>query len=175
MFVTALTNRKWAERDGTKILLQLSLADGLQILVVVFINNPMENSEATKSWNCLILGAISHYLVLSTFFWMLITSYMQFKRYVIVLGNLVPENFVLKASLIGWVVPVIPVSILMLVKRESYIPPDIGICYPHELGFDIAVFLPIVVILTVNIIVFGLVLYNIFKLPDSHKSEDSMI
>ena len=164
MFVTALINRVWAQKDGTKILLQLSLADAIQIVIAVFFNTPTNETIDMEDESCVLLGAITHYFVLSTFFWMLITSYMQFQRYVIVLGNLVPEHFILKASLIGWGVPLIPVSILMLASHDSYIPSHGGICYPQGTAFYLTVLMPIVIILTVNIIVFGLVLYNIFKL-----------
>lgn len=165
IFAVAAFNRSFRAKTGTKVLLQLSLSIMLQIIFVLFTDNGtdyVKNEECVK--DCVIRGVINHYLVMTTFFWMLITSFMQYKRYVVVLGNLIPSNFLKKSSLFGWLAPAIPVLILLIVNHRSYIPKSNGICYPHGLGFRLAVLLPILLILLTNLSVFGVVLHNIFSI-----------
>lgn len=164
--MTAFCFRSWREKAGTKVLLQLSLAIGLQMVLLLFINHEKYNytlDTANEVNRCIFLGASSHYFVLATFSWMLITAFLQFKRYVIVLGNLKPEHFFIKSFVIGWGVPLIPVAILLLVSSKSYIPEIYGICYPHDLALYLGVLLPVGLIIAANLFVFLLVLYTILK------------
>ena len=179
IFVTACTFRTWREKASTKVLLQLSLAIALQMILFSFFSTTksaydLDTPHETKG--CIMLGASLHYSVLVTFSWMLITAFLQFKRYVIVLGNLKPEHFFLKSFLIGWGLPVVPVCIVLLIDQNLYIPKVYGICYPQGLAFFLSVLLPVFLIILANLVVFVFVIYNILKGSNKNmrKSEQSL-
>lgn len=166
IFITAICFRTWREKASTKVLLQLSLAIALQMILISFVSSEKHElslDTASEKRSCVILGTSLHYSVLVTFSWMLITAFLQFKRYVIVLGNLKPERFFLKSFIIGWGSPLIPVVTVLTIDPYLYIPEIYGICYPQGLAFYFSVLLPIALIIIANLIVFILVIYNILK------------
>lgn len=166
IFITAVTFRAWREKASTKVLLQLSLAIALQMILFSVFSTEKHTytiDTAYEKQYCIVLGSGLHYSVLVTFSWMLITAFLQFKRYVIVLGNLKPERFFLKASIFGWGVPLIPITIVLIVDTNLYIPEIFGICYPQGLAFYYSVLLPVGLIVIANLIIFILVIYNILK------------
>lgn len=170
--VTALVFRSWREKPSSKVLLQLSGAVGLQMILLCFINT--ENSAIQlvleEKWlACIALGASLQYSILVAFSWMLITAYLQFMRYVKVLGQTRASRFFLKSFLIGWMMPLIPVLLVVIIAPHSYIHgiknTNSGICYPSGLALYFGVILPIGVIILANLIIFLLVIYNILYGP----------
>jgi hypothetical protein len=182
IFVTAVSFRAWRQKASTKVLLQLSLAIALQMILFSFFSTEKHtytiDTEIEKK-TCIILGSSLHYSVLVTFSWMLITAFLQFKRYVIVLGNLKPERFFLKSFIVGWGAPFIPIVTVLLIDPYLYIPEIYGICYPQGLAFYCSVLLPVGLIVIANLIIFIFVIFNILKSGwsqpgESRKSEQSM-
>ena len=166
IFITAATFRTWREKASTKVLLQLSLAIALQMTIFSFFSTEKHTytiDTFTEKRACIILGSFLHYSVLVTFSWMFITAFLQFKRYVIVLGNLKPERFFLKSFFIGWGMPLVPILVVLLFDPYLYIPEIYGICYPQGLAFYFSVLLPVGVIVAANLIIFIFVIYNILK------------
>lgn len=173
IWVTALVFSNWRKKASTKILLQLSTAIALPLIFIVIFNLNFtifikENGEYSVSKEmkstCIILGALLHYSILASFMWMLITAILQFVRYVQVLGVKRPSRFMCKFNLIGWGIPIIPVVIILLIDTNNYIPDSSyhkRICYPTGIFLILGVLVPICLILTVNIILFILVLYAI--------------
>lgn len=164
IWLTALVFRSWREREGTKVLLQLSFGIGLQVLMFLVINTEGVGHTMTS---CLTVGIILHYSVLVIFAWMLITAYLQYLRYVVVFGNLLPKHFFLKANIVGWLVPILPILIICLIDPGLYIPPnaapdfDNHLCYPQNNALYFGVILPVALVILTNLVIFVLVLYNI--------------
>lgn len=181
IWITAFVFQTWRKKPGTKVLLQLSTAIAFPlILIVVFdLDNTMfinVDGHITISDNmkivCIVLGAFLHYSILASFMWMLITAILQFVRYVRVLGVSRPSRFMIKFTLIGWGVPLIPVIFVLLLNTDNYIP-DLSvvssthkICYPTGLYFTVSVLVPVCIILLINVILFVLVIHAISTGPD---------
>lgn len=173
--ITAIIFPTWREKPSSKVLLQLSAAIALQMILLCFVNTEvslLHFHEADKWYECVALGAALHYSVLVAFSWMLITAYLQFMRYVRVLGYTRSSRFFLKSFLIGWGVPLVPVVLVISITPSSYIPNldgDValtGICYPTGYALYFGVIVPIGLIITANCIIFILVIYNIVRGPD---------
>ncbi|XP_063218209.1 uncharacterized protein LOC134528487 [Bacillus rossius redtenbacheri] len=198
IIVTAAVFRSWRDKPGTKILLQLALAIGLQMttfliantettfevvgendsndtafddnLIVSSTNSNSSTSNdgaATDEILCIVGGVIRHYSIMCGFTWMLVTAFLQFQRYVKVLGNTRPNRFFLKAALFGWGVPVIPVAILLIITPQSYVPPyKTSMCYPTGIYLYAGVVFPASIIISINFIVFVKVINSIMRGPD---------
>ncbi|XP_037027631.1 uncharacterized protein LOC119068228 [Bradysia coprophila] len=171
--ITAIIFPTWREKPSSKVLLQLSAAIALQMILLCFVNTEvslLHFHEVDKWYECVALGAALQYSVLVAFSWMLITAYLQFMRYVRVLGYIRSSRFFLKSFLIGWGVPLIPVLLVVCITPNSYIPDlDLlltGICYPTGYALYFGVIVPIGLIITANCIIFILVIYNIVRGPD---------
>lgn len=171
--ITALVFKSWREKPGTKVLLHLSAAIALEMVLIAFVNTEsMAESllSEEKTYNCIILGATLHYSILVAFSWMLITALLQFMRYVKVLGDTRPTRFLLKSSVAGWGAPLIPVILIILINPDSYIPPKEmvapAICYPKGNALYFGLLLPIALIVIANLVIFVIVMYNIFKIPE---------
>jgi 7 transmembrane receptor (Secretin family)/GPCR proteolysis site, GPS, motif len=182
IFITASCFRVWRQKPSTKVLLQLSLAIALQMILFSFFSTEQHtytiDTDIEKK-TCVVLGASLHYSVLVTFSWMLIAAFLQFKRYVTVLGNLKPDRFFLKSFLVGWGAPFIPIAIVLIIDPYLYIPEIYGICYPQGLAFYFSVLLPVGLIVVANLVVFIIVLFNILKSGwnqpgESRKTEHNM-
>lgn len=182
IFITAICFRAWREKASTKVLLQLSFAIALQMILFSFFSTEKHTYNLdtdSERRSCIATGASLHYSVLVTFSWMLITAFLQFKRYVIVLGNLKPERFFLKSSIVGWGMPLIPIAIVLVIDPGLYIPEKYFICYPQGLAFYFSVLLPVGLIVIANLVIFIFVLYNILQSGSSNagslrKSEHNM-
>lgn len=171
--ITAIVFKSWREKPGTKVLLHLSAAIALEMILIAFVNTETTAESLltdNKTFNCIMLGATLHYSVLVAFSWMLITALLQFMRYVKVLGDTRPTRFLLKSSIAGWGAPLIPVLIISIISPESYIPPiemvAPGICYPKGNALYFGLLLPVALIVIANLVIFIIVIYNIFKLPE---------
>ncbi|XP_063703542.1 uncharacterized protein LOC134833224 [Culicoides brevitarsis] len=173
--VTAVAFKSWREKPGTKVLLHLSAAIALEMILIAYVNTEALSKRLVlenATLNCVILGAAMHYSILVVFSWMLITAFLQFMRYVKVLGETRPPRFLLKSSLIGWVIPLIPVLIIAFVDPMAYVPPTEalvpGICYPKGNALIFGLLVPIGLIVLGNLVVFIIVIYNIFRIPEVH-------
>lgn len=167
IFITAFCFRAWREKASSKVLLQLSLAILLQMTLFSFFSTEKYRytiDTETEKRACIALGSSLHYSVLVTFSWMLITAFLQFKRYVIVLGSLKPDRFFLKSFIVGWGFPLIPIVVVLAIDPYLYIPKEYGICYPQGLAFIFSVLLPVGIIVLANLIVFIFVIYSILKI-----------
>ncbi|PSN54271.1 hypothetical protein C0J52_08615 [Blattella germanica] len=219
IIITAIVFRSWRQKPGTKVLLQLSLALGLQMILFILTSadvvnstytaynkhcdgyRPPRNMDGTPAFyisdqsedyfydsvsgqhlckeskvnriSCVIMGALLHYFVLSAFAWMLITALLQFFRYVKVLGVTRPPRFFIKAMLFGWGVPLIPVVLVLTISSESYTPPledSTLLCYPSGIPLYVGVLLPIGLIVSTNLVVYVMIIYNIMKIPERKDS-----
>lgn len=167
--ITAIVFRTWREKASSIVLLQLSAAIALQMILLCFVNTEYSSEYliAERRINaCVALGALLQYSILVAFSWMFITAYLQFMRYVKVLGATRSTRFFLKSFLIGWLTPVLPVLIVIIAAPQSYvqsveISKNGGICYPSGASLYFGLIIPIGMIIIANLIIFILVIYNI--------------
>lgn len=173
IIITAIVFPSWREKAGSKVLLHLSASIALQMILICFVNTEVRSMDffLNKQWmGCVAMGAMLHYSVLVAFMWMLITAYLQFLRYVRVIGPSRSNRFFLKSSIFGWGVPLIPVCIVVIFAPDSYIPNlqqiDQGICYPTGYSLYFGVIVPMGLIVLANLIIFVMVIYHIMRGPD---------
>lgn len=89
-------NRQLRKGRGQQTLLNLSLA--LLCSMVIFLAG-MERTDSY--YGCITVAALMHYFLLVSFMWMLVEGFLQYLRFVRVLGTYVPR-FILKASIPAW-------------------------------------------------------------------------
>lgn len=182
IWVTASVFHAWRKKAGTKVLLHLSASIALPLLFMIVFNLDSTIFEVKDGITtltdyskamCISLGALLHYSVLASFMWMLITAVLQFIRYVRVLGVYRPSRFMIKFTLIGWGIPLIPVIVVLILDTENYVPILVAareykysICYPSGFYLIVSVIVPISIILLINVTLFILVICAISKGPD---------
>ncbi|XP_022821504.1 uncharacterized protein LOC111352983 [Spodoptera litura] len=186
IWITALVFSNWRKKAGTKVLLQLSTAIALPLVFILVFNldcsmfikvNDLYAVAEHKIYQCIILGALLHFSILSSFMWMLITAILQFIRYVRVLGVSRPSRFMVKFTLVGWGIPLLPVALTLALDAKNYIPsPSLSrsICYPNGYYMIASVLFPICLILCVNVTLFILVLHAISRGPDQKMKSTDM-
>lgn len=191
IFLTALRFSKWRTKASNQLLLQLSSAIAAMLLLFLFV----DDQQALANRNvCIAMGATMHYLVLVTFAWMLVMAYLQFMRYVVVFVRMRTDRYVLKLSCISWLVPMVPVAVVLLVDAELYAPfehaqndgddatdgadaaeaADFGrkgaMCYPSGYALYAGLMAPIGFIVVCNLLVFISVIYNLLQVQMSNRS-----
>ncbi|XP_030760154.1 adhesion G-protein coupled receptor G6-like [Sitophilus oryzae] len=151
IFATALTFRSWRSRTGTQILLNLSVAILLEI-IFMYVND-------TVDMNCTFPGFVLQYLVICKFSWMLVYAFCQYLRFVRVFGPM-PRHLVLKSVIFGWGFGLIPSLTVLISDPETY-NAEAKFCYPTGISLYLGIYLPILVILSINLCVFCKILYEI--------------
>ncbi|XP_052858657.1 adhesion G-protein coupled receptor G7 [Drosophila gunungcola] len=186
IFLTAALFKSWRSQASTKVLLHLCLALCLQMVLFVFLNTDDISEQLVVNGDtvrCVALGAAMQYSILVLFSWMLIIAFLQFQRYVTVIGIERPRHYILKAALVAWSLPLVPTLLVALIDPDSYLPSaaqlstDTGICYPSGYGLIFGVVLPVTLITVSNLVIFVYVFYSIsHSLSQSiHKSEKKMV
>ncbi|KAM8706070.1 hypothetical protein ACLKA7_010370 [Drosophila subpalustris] len=186
IFLTAALFKSWRSQASTKVLLHLCLAMTLQMVLFVFINTDDISEQLVSQGNntpCVILGALLQYSILVLFCWMLIIAFLQFQRYVTVIGIERPRHYILKAALVAWLLPLLPTLLVACIDPQSYLPTktqlatDTGICYPSGYGLTFGVVLPVTLITVANLVIFVYVFYSIsHSLGQSvHRAERKLV
>ncbi|EDV43284.2 uncharacterized protein Dana_GF16599 [Drosophila ananassae] len=186
IFLTAGIFKSWRSQASTKVLLHLCLAMALQMILFVFINTDDISEQLVVNGDtrrCVALGAALQYSLLVLFSWMLIIAFLQFQRYVTVIGIERPRHYILKAAIVAWTLPLLPTLLVALIDPDSYVPTkaqlatDTGICYPSGYGLIFGVVLPVTLITIANFIIFVYVFYSIsHSLSQSiHRAEKKMV
>lgn len=170
--ITAIVFKSWRQKPSSKVLLQLIAAVGLQMVLLLFVNTEYSaiNLVSEERWlACVGMGALLQYSILVAYSWMLITAYLQFMRYVKVLGQTRVSRFFLKSFLIGWGLPLIPVLLIVGISPSSYVrhieSQNAGICYPSGTALYLGIILPVSIIVLANLIIYLLVIFNILVGP----------
>lgn len=186
IFLTAALFKSFRSQASTKVLLHLCVAMTLQMVLFVFINTDDISEDLVSQGNftpCVILGAMLQYSILVLFCWMLIIAFLQFQRYVTVIGIERPSHYILKAALVAWLLPLLPTLLVACIDPESYLPTkaqlatDTGICYPSGYGLTFGVVLPVTLITVANLVIFVFVFYSIsHSLSQSiHRAERKLV
>jgi hypothetical protein len=157
IFFTAILFKTWRTNEGNQILLHFSSSIVLQIAAFYASNTINQHSLL-----CIIMGATLHYSMLSQFCWMLVVSSLQFIRFVVVLGG-TPNHALLKACLFAWGLPLLPVMSVLISDDNSYASGKVGLCYPSGYGLYLGVWLPVSLIVCVNLVVFVCIMQNVIQ------------
>ncbi|CAG9853688.1 unnamed protein product [Phyllotreta striolata] len=170
IFVTAIMFRRWRRKQGTIILLNLSIS----ILMEVFLMQATDTRLITVPQGCGVLGIMLHYIIISKFCWMLVYSFLQYMRFVRVL-TVLPDNIVFKSVIFGWGFALIPVGIVNLVTTTAYSNKKYNFCYPTGLYLYLGTLLPVLLIICINTFVFIAVMREVtFKNVESHGSKENI-
>ncbi|XP_034662752.1 adhesion G-protein coupled receptor G2 isoform X1 [Drosophila subobscura] len=186
IFLTAALFKSWRSQASTKVLLHLCLAMTLQMVLFVFLNTDDISEQLVVNGDtarCVALGASLQYSILVLFCWMLIIAFLQFQRYVTVIGIERPSHYILKAALVAWSLPLLPTLLVAFIDPDCYLPStaqlatDTGICYPSGHGLIFGLVLPVTLVTVANLVIFVYVFYSIsHSLSQSvHKSERKMV
>lgn len=168
IMLTAFLFERWRKNTGNQILINFSIAISIKILMLYI--SELVDRKINNKFLCYISGAILHYSVLSEFCWMLIIAILQFKRFVEVLGG-PPKYIILKSCICGWLLPGFPVFCILVLDIDNYLQSSLGICYPSGLGLVLGVWLPLIIIITTNFIIFLFIIYNVFHKRTEFKEQ----
>lgn len=163
ILLTAAIFPQWRANRGNVVLTNYALATLLEIVLLYASGHAKENAVCDLTW-CFVTGILLHYVVLAQFFWVLVISFLQYKRYVEIFGD-VTTNLVAKACLVGWATPLIIVVPVGTIYTDNYTNAYSSICYPDGLALFIGVLLPILLIVIVNLAIFGMIAKNLFANP----------
>nr|XP_023015133.1 uncharacterized protein LOC111504690 [Leptinotarsa decemlineata] len=159
ILLTTVLFDRWRNNTGNQILINFTLAVSIKnVMLYISVGVFTENGTGI---GCSITGAILHYSILAEFCWMLIIAILQFKRFVEVLGG--PLKYVLlKACICGWVFPALPVFLVIIIDVHNYSRGQLHLCYPSGLWLYVTVWLPLLIIVVINSVIFSFIIYNVF-------------
>lgn len=159
IILTAILFKSWRKNKGNLVLMNFVLAIGLHV-ISLHISNYVNNRDSEGV--CSGVGAVLHYSVLSEFCWMLVIAVLQYKRYVQVFASQT-EHLMTKACVTGWILPIIPVTALLIVQPYNYTKSLAGLCYPTQVALILTVLIPVGAILIINVIIYLLIIFDIFS------------
>ncbi|XP_037943782.1 adhesion G-protein coupled receptor G6-like [Teleopsis dalmanni] len=150
IWLTAALFKSWRKLDSTKVLLNLCAALTLQMVLFIFVNTDDMAKEVVREGSytiCMVLGALMEYSTLVLFLWMLLIAFLQFQRYVTVIGIERPRHYILKSAFAAWGSPLFTTLLFLCIDPHSYVPTayqlrtDSGVCYPSGFGLHFRVIL----------------------------------
>lgn len=153
--LTAIIFQRWRSDFVHQIWINLSGAVGL--MVILFMVVAEVDFVASSDNVCVVFGIALHYSVLAVFSWMLVAAMVYYQMIVKVFESHTSDDRVriLKAALFGWLIPVIPITLLLSISNKSYTQQNSSdfqhkFCYPSGSALWLAVVLPaaLVVVLT---------------------------
>ncbi|GFU45468.1 adhesion G-protein coupled receptor G6 [Nephila pilipes] len=153
VILTFIMFRKWRKDPKHKMLFHLSLA---LICFLLFFLFGIKKKE--PKYGCITIAVLLHYFMLASFAWMLVEAFMQYLSLVKVIGTYIP-GLIQKAMLFGWGIPLVVVGIVLGVNHHLY---DSGnkYCWLSEDVFYFAVAGPVLTMLALNFVIFGLIIYS---------------
>ncbi|XP_014911615.1 adhesion G-protein coupled receptor G2-like [Poecilia latipinna] len=167
-------NRKLRGDDSKKI--HISLAASLILLNVHFL--PSQAAAASSSTElCLYVALLLHYSLLASFTWMALEGFHLYLLLVKVF-NVYVRRYLLKLSVVGWGLPAVIVSVVVIVDKNTYgrtslnlsNPNGTTVCYVTEdkvkMGTTLGLFS---LMFLFNLIMFGI---TVKYFADSHMRKE---
>ncbi|XP_063437477.1 adhesion G protein-coupled receptor B1-like [Mytilus trossulus] len=145
-----------------------NLALSLLSFLIIFIVGIGQTQDLK---GCIAVAVLLHYFILVAFMWMLMEGILQYLRFVKVLGTYIP-NFILKTAVPAWGIPLIPVIIVLAYDHELYIGGNKA-CWMSLSAFYYAFVIPVGIIILANIIIFIMILKNLWGRPKGLQSNQS--
>uniref|UniRef100_A0A1X7T9F7 G-protein coupled receptors family 2 profile 2 domain-containing protein n=1 Tax=Amphimedon queenslandica TaxID=400682 RepID=A0A1X7T9F7_AMPQE len=155
--LTLLIFKSLRQRDTSKFHIQLCLS--LIFMLIVFV---VGIDRVSVRAGCITVGVLIHYFALVSWMWMGAEAVLMFQKLVIVFTNLTWKYFLI-VSITCWGLPLLPVAIVLSVDVDHYITfyehTEEGFCFLGQLNmFLTAFFVPVMIILILNSIIYILVL-----------------
>ncbi|CAL1531614.1 unnamed protein product, partial [Lymnaea stagnalis] len=140
-------------------LFQLCLA--LLMSWVVFLAGVTQTSSNS---GCIAVAVLLHYLILSSFMWMLMEGILQYLLFVKVM-NTHFSHYMLKTSIPAWGLPVIPVAITLIIDPELYQGGN-QYCWMSLPAFYYSFVIPVGLIVLTNIVIYVMVVVSLCRRED---------
>ena len=153
ILITTLMSGEWRHVPGNQILVNFSISIMIQ-MIFLFISNFID--EQSDKYLCAFMGFSLHYIILCQFSWMMIISYLQYKKLV---HSLMPQSkhIVLKCCVFAWLTPLL----IVLLTCTNGVGVYLKNCYLSGNGLYVGLFLPVGLIIGVNMIFFGIIVYTL--------------
>ncbi|XP_067351081.1 adhesion G-protein coupled receptor G2-like isoform X2 [Channa argus] len=128
-----ITNRKLRTDVSTRV--HVSLAIALILLNVHFLIS-QQTAALSSTGFCFYIAIALHYSLLASFSWMALEGF-HFYILLVTVFNIYIRRYLLKLSLVGWGVPAVIVSLVVIIDKDAYghaplnpsNPNDTTICY----------------------------------------------
>ncbi|XP_050418862.1 uncharacterized protein LOC126832194 [Patella vulgata] len=143
-------------REGRPQQIMFNLALAMLFSWIVFLAGIKQTGDHV---GCIVVAVLLHYFIMASFVWMLMEGILQYFLFVKVLGTYV-RNFMLKATIPAWGLPVIPVAIMLAIDVELYNGGE-TYCWMGLQGMYYGFALPLGLIILANIIIYILVTRSI--------------
>ncbi|XP_037775671.1 LOW QUALITY PROTEIN: uncharacterized protein LOC119572665 [Penaeus monodon] len=159
VFTTFFLFKKWRRSLSNKILVNLSFS--------VFCSMVIFLAGINQTWDITLCRGVAvglHYFILASFGWMLVEAVHQYLKFVKVVGTYIPR-FLWKASVCAWGTPVLPILAVLVIDSSLYDynadkNNDVLICWMSVNAFKYAFLPPLVLTMTVNLIMFSLIIHG---------------
>ncbi|CAL1539176.1 unnamed protein product, partial [Lymnaea stagnalis] len=123
---------------------------------VVFLAGVTQTSSHA---GCIAVAALLHYLILSSFMWMLMEGILQYLLFVKVM-NTYFTHYMWKTSIPAWGLPVIPVAIVLIIDPGLYRGGN-KYCWMSLPAFYYSFVIPVGLIVLTNIVIFIMVVVSL--------------
>jgi hypothetical protein len=118
-------------------------------------------SDLLRIISCILLGFFFHYFLLASFMWMLIMAIVQYLYFVRIFNTHI-SHFFIKACVIGWIVPVIFPSLVVILGTNGGYTGESRCWINDQIVFYFTFLAPILIIIIFNLILFGFILKSIY-------------
>ncbi|XP_033114392.1 adhesion G-protein coupled receptor G2-like isoform X1 [Anneissia japonica] len=152
--LTLVTNRNFRRSEPRKFQCQLCLS--LLGLYIVFLAGI---DQTDSSEGCIVAGALLHYFLLSSVFWMSVQAVNMYYLFVKVFDAHV-LHFFLKGCLFAWGLPVVIVLVSAFIDIDGYIDSKTH-CFLTLKRMYYAVAIPVALPLLFNTLIFIMVLHSL--------------
>ncbi|XP_033630633.1 adhesion G-protein coupled receptor G4-like isoform X2 [Asterias rubens] len=154
-------------RTGKSRQIFIHFCFSLLMLYIVFLAG-IDNGRGSGGW-CVLVGALIHYLSLTTLMWMAVEARNMYVSTVKVFPEDTPR-YMIKAGLLAWGSPLIVLTATLAAATESYKHDDYCFISPG-LAMYLGLLTPIALILLHNVITFILVMRSLLKVKEASRSE----
>ncbi|XP_071797059.1 uncharacterized protein [Asterias amurensis] len=154
-------------RTGKSRQIFIHFCFSLLMLYIVFLAG-IDNGRGSGGW-CVFVGALIHYLSLTTLMWMAVEARNMYVSTVKVFPEDTPR-YMIKAGLLAWGSPLIVLTATLAAATESYKHDDYCFISPG-LAMYLGLLTPIALILLHNVITFILVMRSLLKVKEASRTE----
>ena len=145
---------------GSLIMLCIALlvVDGLYI---PFSLIQSDVSDLKQRIFCTLLAFSFHYFLIASFMWMLIIAIVQYMHFVRIFNTHI-SNFFTKTCVIGWIIPLIFPSLVIVLGSNGGYTGEFRCWINHQVLLYLTLLIPLSMIMIFNLILFGCILKNIY-------------
>ncbi|XP_055958988.1 adhesion G-protein coupled receptor G6 isoform X2 [Patella vulgata] len=152
--LTFLVFKKLREGRPQQVMFNLALA--MLSSWIVFLTGIKQTGDHV---GCIVVAVLLHYFIMASFTWMLMEGILQYLLFVKVLGSHF-RHFMLKATILAWGLPVIPVASMLAIDVKLYNGGELY-CWMGLKGMYYGFALPLGLIILTNSIIHILVTHSI--------------